>query len=115
MMAFSIWRPLIPAEIAKVPECPGVFELATLVRTVVFIGAAPESLASSLGRHLQTGGSPSVQAARLYFRYQASDDAEHAQRERLEEYRRTHGDRLPAAQSEAPPPRLQPRRHLKAL
>ena len=36
---FSSWKPLGPSAVAEAPTTPGVYELATLVRTVVFIGA----------------------------------------------------------------------------
>ena len=112
-MTFSAWRPLIPAETEQAPDCSGVFELATLVRTVVFIGAAPESLGATLAQHLVLPGTLHLQMGRLYFRYQTAEEPEQTQLDLLEEYRRTHGS-LPPAQSMSPPP-PRPRRHLKAV
>ena len=116
-MAFSTWRPMTQAEVERVPACPGVFELATLVRTVVFIGAAPESLASALEQHLAlpAGASgPRIASGRLYFRYRATEEVEQLQSDLLEEYRRHHGGALPPGQSIAPA-LVRPRRHLKAV
>ncbi len=112
-VSFSHWRPLIPAEVERVPDCPGIFELATLVRNVLFLGAA-QSLQAALAHHLASPGALHVQAGRVYFRYLPTDDPEQLQLDRLEDYRRCHGGALPPAQSMSPPlPR--PRRHLKAV
>ena len=111
---FSSWRPLVPSEVAQLPEAPGVFEIGTLVRTVLFIGAAPESLLAVLTHHLGAPGHPLMQTSRLYFRYCPAEDPEPVQVGLLHEYRRTHGGAPPPAQDmPAPPPG--PRRHLKAV
>ncbi len=111
---FSTWRPLIPAEIERVPECPGVYELATLVRTILFIGAAAESLNTELTQHLAVASSPLLRSGHLYFRHRATDEPIQTQNEMLADYTARHGGALPPAQSTPPsPPR--PRRHLKAV
>lgn len=111
---FSEWQPLVPAEIARVPESPGVFEVATLVRTVLFIGAASENLLAALHHHHALPGHPLMHSGRLYFRYHATDEPERVQKELLAEYRRSHGGALPPAQ-DTPGPSPGPRRHLKAV
>lgn len=112
--SFSTWRPLAHAEIDRLPECSGVYELATLVRTVLFIGAATENLRDDLMQHLGGGSLPLLRGSNLYFRHRATDDPAQLQSELLDDYRARHGGALPPAQSEPPsPPR--PRRHLKAV
>jgi len=74
----------------------GVYQLATLVRTVVFIGAAADNLSEALTLHLNT-------PATLHRTSGACisggplDEPEHLQTELLEKYRRATGEpsRLP--------------------
>ena len=111
---FSGWKPLGPAEITILPESPGVFEIATLVRNVLFIGTATESLSTTLASHLATPGMLHARAGRLYFRYAATEEAERLQSELLAQYRERHAGNLPTAQTPTSP--LQrPQRHLKAV
>jgi hypothetical protein len=112
---FSEWRPLDAAEITVLPESPGVFEIATLVRNVLFIGAAPESLATTLASHLETPGMLHAGAGRLYFHYVATEEAERLQSELLAKYRERHAGTLPAAQTTTTSPSQRPQRHLKAV
>jgi hypothetical protein len=114
-IAFSTWKPMVPALVAEVPPCPGVYELATLVRTVVFIGAANESLSEALTRHLNAPATLHPHVGRLYFRTVAHEDPEHVRVELLEEYRARHGGGLPAAQASQPPSPPPALRHLKAV
>ena len=112
--AFSTWRPLDSAEVTILPESPGVFEIATLVRNVLFIGVAADSLATSLGSHLESPSTLHARVGRLYFRYAATEDASRVHGDLLAYYRERHGDTLPPAQTSVPPaPR--PQRHLKAV
>lgn len=112
--AFSTWKPLDGAEVALLPDSPGVFEIATLVRNVLFIGVAAESLATTLGAHLETPATLHARAGRLYFRYAPTDDAGRVHGELLAQYRERHGDVLPPAQT-ATPATARPQRHLKAV
>ena len=112
--AFSTWRPLDPAEVTSLPESPGVFEIATLVRNVLLIGVAVESLAATLGSHLETPSTLHARVGRLYFRYTATEDATGVHAELLALYRERHGDTLPPAQTSTPPA-ARPQRHLKAV
>jgi hypothetical protein len=113
-LTFSQWKPMTLARVGEVPSCPGVYELGTLVRTVVFIGAAEESLSDALTRHLNAPAALHPHLGRLYFRTVALDAPEHVQVELLDEYRSSHGGSLPAAQMTMPVP-PPPRRHLKAV
>jgi len=111
---FTTWRPLMPTEVERVPESPGVYELATLVRTVLFIGAATESLSAELTHHLNVASAPLLRSGRVYFRYRATDEPIQGQNEMLADYTARHGGALPPAQS-APPSPPTPKRHLKAV
>ncbi len=112
--AFSSWKSLDPAVVTRLPESPGVFEIANLVRTVLFIGAAPESLATTLTNQLQTPNALHARGGRLYFRYAPTEDAERAQAELLARYGDHHGGTPPPGQSTSSvEPR--PQRHLKAV
>jgi hypothetical protein len=113
-MPFTTWKPMTPAMLADVPPCPGVYELATLVRTVVFIGAANENLNGALTQHLNAPATLHPHFGRLYFRTVAHDDPEHVQVELLDEYRARHAGALPSAQKSTPTPPA-PERHLKAV
>src|SRR3954447_1072287 len=112
--AFTTWRPLSVAEIEKVPESSGVYELATLVRTVLFIGAAPENLSAEIAQHLTVATAPLVRSGSLYFRFRPADEALNLQSEMLADYTARHNGALPPAQS-IPPPPPRPKRHLKAV
>ena len=114
---FSPWKPMTAAAIADAPACPGLYELATLVRTVVFIGAAAENLSEALTAHLNAPATlQHPPAGRLYFRVAPLDDPEETQRELIEAYRAAHAGAFPAAQLTQPAPQpTTPRRHLKAV
>lgn len=113
-LGFSVWHPLTPAETTEVPESRGVFEIANLVRTLLFVGAAPESLAASLRHHLETGGQRQPLVGRLYFRILLTDEPEKLQNDLLLSYCECHGGALPPAQT-SPLPAPHPARHLKAV
>ena len=113
--AFASWRPLFPSELETIPAVPGVFELATLVRTVLLIGAAPESLTTTLGDYAGAPGLIPRSAGRVYFRWRTADEPEILQSDLLEQYRRAHGGSLPPAQGQVAPPPPRPMRHLKAV
>ncbi|MCC6849905.1 MAG: hypothetical protein IT294_15485 [Deltaproteobacteria bacterium] len=114
-IAFSTWKPMLPALIAEAPSCPGVYELANLVRTVVFIGAATEHLGESLAAHLNVPPTLHAHFGRLYFRVAPLDAPEEAQQALVEEFRASHAGAFPAAQMTQPPSPIAPRRHLKAV
>jgi hypothetical protein len=114
---FSTWKPMIPALISEAPTCPGVYELANLVRTVVFIGAAGENLSDALTQHMNTPATMHGHVGRLYFRFAPLEAPEGVQTELIEAFRASHSGAFPAAQMTQPPPlpELMPRRHLKAV
>jgi hypothetical protein len=114
-ITFSPWKPMTPALIAEAPTCPGVYELGTLVRTVVFIGAG-ENLSEALTDHLNAPATLHPHFGRLYFRVAPLDEPGATQVALIEEYRASHQGAFPAAQLTPPPPLPEmPRRHLKAV
>ena len=113
---FSPWKPMLPAVVATAPACPGVYQLATLVRTIVFIGTASESLSATLAQHLNTPATLHPHLGQLYFQIAPLEGPERVQAELLNTHRANHGGSLPAAQMTPPPPLpLAPLRHLKAV
>jgi hypothetical protein len=99
------WNRMIPEVIATLPESPGVFEVANLVRTVLFVGHAE----GAMRRHLtvllqqaQTRLPPAVGG--YFFRYELTTDEEPRVAERLASYRATHGDSLPPGNCGPIPP-----------
>jgi hypothetical protein len=98
------WRRLTPDVIAEVPEAAAVFEVANLVRTVLYIGAADGNLRARLASisleqtklPLSTGG--------YYFRYEAVTHESEQLAARLAAYRESHGGQLPAGNRGAPRP-----------
>ncbi len=112
--AFSTWKALDWSTVALLPDSPGVFEIANLVRTTLFIGAAADSLATTVTSHLETPSALHARAGRLYFRYAATEDAARLQTEILARYGERHGGALPPAQSKQPTA-ARPTRHLKAV
>ena len=90
------WLKLNPSTIEEVPAAPGIFEIANLVRTVLYIGggegnlrqrleglgAVPTNLPSSVGGY--------------YVRYTLLADEVSGLAEREAAHRAEHGGRLPA-------------------
>jgi len=113
-VGFSVWRPLTVAETVAAPETPGVFEIANLVRTLLFVGTAPESLAASLTQYLDVPGRRQPSFGRLHFRFLPTNEPERVQDDLLLSYRERHGGALPPAQT-SQPPAIRPTRHLKAV
>jgi hypothetical protein len=114
---FSTWKPMIPALISEAPTCPGVYELANLVRTVVYIGAAGENLSDALTQHMNAPATLHPHFGRLYFRFAPLEQPDGAHAELIEEFRASHSGAFPAAQLTQPQPQPEPmpRRHLKAV
>jgi len=89
------WLPLNPETIEALPDAPGVFEIATLVRNVVQIGAGD----GSLRQRIQClGGMPTHLPACVggyYVRFELTPSEEQALEARLGDYRRRHAGTLP--------------------
>jgi len=101
-VTFGPWLKLNPATIETIPDAPGVFEIANLVRTVLFAGRGEGSLKRRLAglgavptNHLpaSTGG--------YWVRFTLTADEEATLAERETAYRAAHGGRLPVGNDAA--------------
>jgi len=100
------WRRLTPETIADVPETGAVFEVANLVRTVQFIGAASGNLRTRLAAYAQEDLKVRPVPGGYYFRYVTATAEDEALSQELTSYRSRHGGLLPIGNSEAVLPRL---------
>jgi hypothetical protein len=103
------WCRLIPAVIAGLPETPGVFEVGSLVRNVLFIGRADGSLRERMTSLIQTQEKLPPSSGGYYFRYELATDEEDALGKRLSAYQDGHAGLLPPA-NRAVLPTVTPRR-----
>lgn len=88
-----------------------MFEIANLVRTVLFIGRADGSLRERLTAFVQEHPALAPTPSGFYFRYELVAAEEEAITSRLDAYRAGHGGLLPPAHREPPPAlRVAPRR-----
>lgn len=90
------WRPItgLPAE--EVPAAPGLFELATLVRSVLLIADdGGRGLRAAIAAALRA---PGVAARAHCVRFLSVSDPRPVLEQRLAAYRQRHGGRLPPAQ-----------------
>ena len=100
----TAWRRLNPDIIAELPEAAGVFEVANLVRTIVYIGAADGNLRARLhALSIEQSKLPAC-AGGLFFRYQLTAKESETLAADLAAYRAQHGGELPAGNREAPRP-----------
>jgi hypothetical protein len=99
------WCRLIPAVVAELPETAGVFEVANLVRNVVYIGRAEGRLRERLTTVAQTQDRlPSNCVGGFYFRYDLAQNEESVLATLLSSYQSKHGDRLPPGNREGAMP-----------
>jgi len=89
------WQPLTPEVIAALPESPAVFEVANLVRTVLFIERAHGKLRERLTSLWQDPTKLPVRPGGHYFRYELTAREEEALQKRLGAYRKRHRGVLP--------------------
>ena len=83
--------------IAELPEAAGVFEVANLVRNVLYIARAEGSLRERVTSVAQMQEKLPPSAGGYYFRYEVNAEEEAMLARRLTDYRRRHGDLLPPA------------------
>jgi len=94
------WRRLTPETIADLPEAGAVFEVANLVRTVQFIGAASGNLRARLASYAQEDLKLRPIPGGYYFRYEAAAQEDETLTERLASYRKLHGGVAPTGNSD---------------
>jgi hypothetical protein len=97
------WRPLSPEVIADLPEEPAVFEVATLVRTVHYIGSADGNLRSRLAALIQDPAKLRPSSGGYYFRYERVAHEEEVLSRRLSSYSAGHRGRVPVGNCEGAP------------
>jgi hypothetical protein len=89
------WQKLNPSTIESVPEAPGIFEIANLVRTVLYIGRAEGSLRRRLEGLGAVPENVPASAGGYYVRWAIVDDEETALAERQGRHQALHDGRLP--------------------
>ena len=89
------WQPLTPEVIAALPESPAVFEVANLVRTVLYVDRAHGKLRERLTSLWQDPTKLPVRPGGHYFRYELNAREEEALQMRLAAYRKRHRGVLP--------------------
>ena len=98
------WLKLTSECIKALPNESGVFEVANLVRTVVYIGSGDGRLRDRIEAFgpVPSGLPPAVGGH--YFRYELTDNEDETIRRRLKGYRREHGGSLPVGNMRAEHP-----------
>lgn len=90
------WRRITSAQLETLPEAPGVFELASLVRNVLMIGA---DRGGGLRSTVQTTlDDPRLRTVARYLRFELSSDPVAKAGQMLSDYRTAHRGELPSAQ-----------------
>ena len=93
------WRRLTADTIADLPESGAVFEVANLVRTVQFIGAASGNLRARIAAYAQEDLKLRPVPGGYYFRYETATKEDEALAERLDSYRKRHRGIAPSGNS----------------
>jgi len=89
------WQPLTPEVIAALPESPAVFEVANLVRTVLYMDRAHGKLRERLTSLWQDPTKLPVRPGGHYFRYELTAREDEALQKRQAAYRKRHRGMLP--------------------
>jgi hypothetical protein len=95
-ITFGPWQKLNPSTIELTPDAPGIFEIANLVRTVLYYGRGEGSLQRRL---VGLGAVPANVPASIggyWVRIALVDDEETALTQHQAGYRAKHDGRLPA-------------------
>lgn len=97
----SAWQPLTRAAVDALPDAMAVFELGSLVRSVLYIGGDPnEGLRAAVTRAL---AEPRLRLRARCFRWELSSDPRGRAAELLARYRAAHGGSAPAEQPHKAP------------
>lgn len=89
------WWPLTPETAAALPEDAGVFEVANLVRTVLYIGRGEGNVRARLALLSQPNSTLPRLAGGYYFRYELGASEEQLHATRLTDYCTGHGGHVP--------------------
>jgi hypothetical protein len=90
------WLKLNPSTIEEVPSAPGIFEIANLVRTILFIGAGEGNIRRKLAGLGAVPANLPASVGGYYVRYTLVADEAAAVAELEAGHRAGHGGRLPA-------------------
>jgi hypothetical protein len=104
------WLRLNPDNIAGLPEDAGVFEIANLVRNVLYIGRGDGSLRRRLTEMGHLPAELPASAGGYYFRFTLTADEQAEMDRRVEAYRARHAGRPPLGNASDRPLRLAARR-----
>jgi len=96
------WKPLTLDTVAEVPETPAVFEVGSLVRTVLYIAAAQGNLRARLNQLIQESQQLPPTSGGYYFRYRVAGQEDQALTDLISSYRSRHGGLLPVANRHHP-------------
>ena len=88
------WRVITPSLMDELPSNPGIFEFGSLVRSVLYVGAAPAGLAPAIREALAT---PRLAKRAHCLRFEIAENAEIRARKLLTDYQRVHRGELPDA------------------
>ena len=89
------WCPLTLEVVERLPQDAGVFEVANLVRTVVYLGRAEGSLKERLTELLRSHGKLPRMTGGYYFRYTSTGDEAEAFELLVATHRQRHGNLPP--------------------
>lgn len=90
------WLPLVPDIVTGVPARSGVFEVASLVRHLLYVGPGEGNLQARLLELSRVPGRQLPQSiGGYYFRYRVTDTEGDALNAVLAAYGRQHGGRIP--------------------
>ncbi len=96
----SAWQPLTKHVIDSLPDATGVFEIGSLVRSVLLIEGDPnETVRAAVQRVLED---PRLRMRAHCVRYELTSDPRGRVNQLLARYRTTHGGALPAWQPRQP-------------
>lgn len=95
------WQPLTPTALDSLPDAMAVFEIGSLVRTVLYIGGDPEEgLKAAVRRALDD---PRLRLRARCIRWEMSTDPRSRAAELLAAHRAAHGGATPAEQPRPAP------------
>jgi hypothetical protein len=97
----STWLRLTPERIAQLPEAAAVFEVASLVRTVHYIGCAEGNLRARISALWSDLRQLPQCAGGYYLRYERTEAEAEALERRLASYRQRHRGNIPAGNRDA--------------
>lgn len=100
------WSRLSQDTVETVPTMPGVYEIATLVRSTIYIGRTDGQDLRRCLRAEVTEPRRRIRQQALYFRYEPTSQDDQRHHELLQEYARAHRGKIPPLNQDADVERL---------